>query len=218
MRYKQGTAVYNASGDDVGTIDRVVIDPRTNEVTYLVVRKGVLFTEDKVVPVSLVASAKDDGVVLNNNAGNLDELPAFEETYYVPVEEAEPAKRAEATTGSPSLYMYPPLGGPLTYTPAGYNPGFIAQTTTNIPESDVALKNGANVISQDGQHVGDVAEIITGAQSERATHIVISQGLLFKSHKLIPMDWVRDVEENEVHVAVTAQTLNSLPDYEPNPR
>jgi len=218
MRYKQGTAVYNASGDDVGTIDRVVIDPRTNEVTYLVVRKGVLFTEDKVVPVSLVASAKDDGVVLNNNAGNLDELPAFEETYYVPVEEAEPAKRAEATTESPSLYMYPPLGGPLTYTPAGYNPGFIAQTTTNIPENDVALKNGANIISEDGQHVGDVAEIITGAQSERATHIVISQGLLFKSHKLIPMDWVRDMDENEIHVAVTAQTLKSLPDYEPNPR
>jgi len=217
MKFKQGASVYTDTGDNVGTVDRVVIDPRTNEVTYLVIRKGVVFTEDKVVPVSLIASAKDDGLVLRNNAGKLDDLPAFEETYYVPVEEAEPAERAEARTETPSLYMYPPLGGPLNYTPAGYNPGLIAETTTNIPENDVAVKNGANIISQDGKHVGDVAEIMTEAKSDRATHLVISQGIFFKSHKLIPMDWVREVDENEVHVGVTAQTLKALPDYEPNP-
>jgi len=217
MKFKQGAPVYTDSGDDVGTVDRVVIDPRTNEVTYLVIRKGMVFTEDKVVPVSLIASAKDDGLVLRNNAGKLDELPAFEETYYVPVEEAEPAVRAEAKTEAPSLYMYPPLGGPLTYTPAGYNPGFIAETSANIPENDVAVKNGANIISQDGHHVGDVAEIVTDSKSNRATHLVISQGLFFKSHKLIPMDWVREVDENEVHVGVSAQTLKALPDYQPNP-
>ena len=217
MKFKQGAPVHTDTGDDVGTVDQVVIDPRTNEVTYLVVRKGVIFTEDKVVPVSLIASAQDDGIVLQNNAGKLDDLPAFEETYYVPVDEADPAERTESATGAPSLYLYPPLGGPLTYTPAGYNPGFIAQTTTNIPESDIALKNGANIISQDGHHVGDVEEIVTDPVSTRATHIIVSQGLLFKSRKLIPMGWVHEVVEDEVHVGVMAQTLKLLPDYQPSP-
>lgn len=213
MDYKQGSSVYADNGDDVGTVDRVVMDPRTNEVTYLVVRKGVLFTEDKVLPISLVASSNDDGVILKANAGNLDELPVYEETYYVPLDDADPAGRVDASTDVRPLYMYPPVGGPLTYVPAGYNPGFVAQTTTNIPEGDVAIRNGANIISQDDQHVGDVSEVKTSG--DKATHLVISQGLLFKSHKLIPVDWISEVDDNEVHLAVTANMLKTLPDYQP---
>ena len=217
MKFKEDAAVHTDTGVAVGHVDRVVIDPRTNEVTYLIVRKGVLFTEDKVVPVGLIASAKEDGIILTNNAGKLDDLPDFEESYFVSVNNAEPVERAESVRSAPSLYQYPPVSGLFSNMPVDYNSGFIAQTTTNIPENDVAVKNGARIISQDGQHVGNVAEIMTDAKSDRVTHVVISQGLLFKSHKLIPIDWVREVDEDAVYVAVTAQTLKALPDYQTNP-
>ena len=50
IRYETRTNIYNQNGDKVGSIDRLVIDPRTNEVTHIVVRKGFLFTKDKVIP------------------------------------------------------------------------------------------------------------------------------------------------------------------------
>ena len=33
MQFKQGTHVYTSDGQDVGTVDRVVLDPQTNEVS-----------------------------------------------------------------------------------------------------------------------------------------------------------------------------------------
>ncbi|MFN8447928.1 MAG: PRC-barrel domain-containing protein [Anaerolineae bacterium] len=41
MQFKQGTHVYTSDNQDVGTIDRVVLDPQNDEVVGLVVRKGL---------------------------------------------------------------------------------------------------------------------------------------------------------------------------------
>ena len=83
MQFKDGTAVFTSTGEEVGHIDRVVIDPGTKEVTGIVVRKGFLFTEDKVVPISLIAAATDERVTLREDAGDLQALPDFEETHYI---------------------------------------------------------------------------------------------------------------------------------------
>src|SRR6266545_4349468 len=108
MQFKQGTGVYTSDGRDVGRIDRVVLDPKTKEVTHIVVRKGFLFTEDKIVPLSLIASALEDQVRLRPDAGDLGALPPFEETHYIPVDEAE-ARGANYPVGLASpLYWYPP--------------------------------------------------------------------------------------------------------------
>jgi hypothetical protein len=43
---------------------------------------------------------------------------------------------------------------------------------------------------------------------------VIGWGLLFKEHKLVPTRWATMVYENEVHLAVSSDFLEGLPDYE----
>jgi sporulation protein YlmC with PRC-barrel domain len=40
----KGTDIYTADGEKVGSIDRVVLDLETREVTHVVVQKGFLFT------------------------------------------------------------------------------------------------------------------------------------------------------------------------------
>jgi uncharacterized protein YrrD len=69
-------------------------------------------------------------------------------------------------------------------------------------------------MSADGEHVGDVEQLFVEPESSRATHFLISQGLLFKDHKLVPVQWVRSVEENKVHLAVPSRFLERLPVYE----
>jgi len=39
MQFKENAEVVTSSGDKVGRIDRVVIDPKSNELTHLVVKK-----------------------------------------------------------------------------------------------------------------------------------------------------------------------------------
>jgi uncharacterized protein YrrD len=87
-------------------------------------------------------------------------------------------------------------------------------TTRNIPADTVPLKEGANVISSDEKHVGDVERVFVDAESHKATHFLISEGALFKEQKLIPAHWIRAVEENKVRLSVPSGLLKRLPAYE----
>ena len=55
-----------------------MLDPETKEGTHIVVRKGFLFTEDKVIPMALISAATEEGVTLRENVGDLQTLPLFE--------------------------------------------------------------------------------------------------------------------------------------------
>jgi len=213
MKLKENSHIVTADGQTVGQVDRVVMDPRTKEVTHVVVRKGLLFTEDKVVPMNLISSVVDDQVLLREDAGDLESLPDYEETSYTPLDEYEQAQ-APAGTYVPPVYWYPGVGwgaSPVDYLGLQY----VARSKENIPEGTIALEEGAKVISADGQHVGNVEEVITDPQANRATHFVISQGMLLKTRKLLPTAWISDLTRDEVHLAVGSHLLETLPEYHP---
>src|SRR5664279_1951569 len=106
MQFKDGTGVYSFEGQHVGHVGRVVLNPKTKEVTDIVVRKGFLFTEDKIVPLSLIATATEDRVTMREDAGKLDKLLPFEETHYIPVDEAESHSAAYPIGMASAFYWY----------------------------------------------------------------------------------------------------------------
>ena len=220
MQFKEGAKVFTADGERVGTIDRVVLEPDTMEVTHLVVRKGFLFTEDKVVPMSLVGPAMEDQVTLREDAGDLERLPDFQESHYVPVVPTRPRpgpKPAQRSAhAARPLYLYPPLG--TWWTAAEYGdydrPRYVAKTEKGIPEDTVALEQGAKVMGRDGEHIGDVERIFTDPLEDRATHLLVSEGLILKDKKLIPTGWMSTVREDEVHLSVSSDLVERLPEYQ----
>lgn len=233
MQFKQGVGVRMSDGKSVGQLDRVVVDPRTKEVNYIVVRKGAFFTTDKVVPLTLVERAEEDGVVLREDAGNLEHLPDFEERYYISAEDAGVAPGAQATSAgagvaaAPSLYPYPPvtggemagLGNVSTQATMGamtVPQPVVERTERAIPDDNVAIRSGVRVISADGQHVGSIEQVLTGEYADEVTHFIIAQGLLFKDRKLVPVGWVSQIGEEEIHLAVDAGFLGKLPSHNPS--
>lgn len=87
--------------------------------------------------------------------------------------------------------------------------------TAGIPQGTVALKEGARVITSNGQRVGNVERIYTAPGGDRATNLLISKGLLMKARKVIPTDLISSVLEEEVRLAVDSDFLNSLPENIP---
>jgi uncharacterized protein YrrD len=222
MQFQDGAFVYTTDGKHVGSIKRVVIDPRSKEVTHLVVEKGLFFTEDKVVPISLIGPATADRVTLREDAGDLEKLPDFEESYFVSTEVSagQPEEVPEQTAvGIGSIYWYPPADSSLT--PGIYgtspHPGYVKETSQNIPDGSVALKEGSRVISSDGEHVGDVERVFTDASLDKVTHILVSQGLILKEKKLVPVTWISSIGEEEVDLLVTSHFVENLPEYEVQP-
>lgn len=226
---KEGTSVFTADGDELGEINRFILDPSTNEVTHIVVQKGWLFPEDKVVPFDRIRFEAEEGLVLDEEIEDFDQLPPFEETHYV---EAQPGRtdtgrtdtdrtdtaraeeRAAYPTG-PAYYWYPPYGylGYPAYGPGPY--GWpVGLTHQNIPEGTVPLQEGADVISSDGEHVGDVERLLIDDDNNRVTHFLISQGVFFKDRKMVPANWIRTVKDDKVQLNVTSVLLEGLPSYE----
>ena len=214
MRFKKGAEVFSGEGEKIGTLDLIVIDPRTREVSNLVVEKGFLFKTDKVIPITLVDLDIEDRIILKKtNQDILEDFPDFETSYYVPLDQPDNPFEIDIEAS----YLYPPLHPGLTT--GGYigypRPQYVLKTDQDIPEGTVALEEGAKLISRDGKHVGNVEEIFTDSQDQRVTHLVVSEGFLLKEHKLIPAAWIENVTEDEIHLSVNAGVFERLPKYEP---
>ena len=214
MQFKDNVPVVSTDGKDLGHVRRVVLDPHTDEVKDLVVRKGTLLTEDRVVPMDLVRSSDSDQVRLTIMAEAFEKLLPFEETYYV-------AADGEVTVTPPpamAYYLYPPVGG---FGPGLYEgtlplemAGYQLRRERHIPANTVALKAGATVKGRDDKDIGKVEQLLTAPGSDQATHIVVSEGMLHKTHRVVPLEWVQTIAEAEVKLAVPSRVVERLPEYE----
>ncbi|MGD2100196.1 MAG: PRC-barrel domain-containing protein [Desulfobacterales bacterium] len=218
MQFKENAIVLTSAGQKVGRIERVVIDPKSNELTHLVVKEGFLFTKDKVVSFDDVESATEDRVVLKEGRQDSDDFPDFEETHYVPVEDERMAAK-HGSAGQNPLAWYYPLPGSAWWRARNFGyPGFpkshyVRRTEMNIPDGTVALEEGAKVLSADGEHVGDIERVFADEEEQRVTHLLIAEGLVSKSRRLIPSMWVDSVSEDVVRLSVGERFLESLPPY-----
>ena len=195
--FQKNASVLAANGKQVGSLERVVLDPETKVVTDIVVRTGTLFNkEDRVVPVASVVETTESQILLRPEVGELDTFPPFEERHLVDANadvEKKPVEVPPVIYGSPGF-------GPMMVPAPGEE--LVTQIEQNIPKGTVAMKEGAKVISADGKHVGNVERVLTDPSVDQVTHLIISQGLFMKASKLIPIKWVLRLGEDAVHLRV----------------
>jgi uncharacterized protein YrrD len=226
LRLKKGARVFTSDGKELGRVERVVIDPRGDEVTHLVIEKGLFLVKDKLLPVQLVKTATEDRIVLLEGSEELRALPDFEDVQYVLANPPNPGQRNRSPESYPSpMYWYPPIGT-IWSGGGGYvadwrayaypSPPYVAHEAKNIPEGAVALEEGARVIGKEGERIGEVDEILTDPESEKVTHLVISRGLLNKRRKLVPVTWLGQVHQDEIHLVVSSQVVENLDEYRPD--
>ena len=214
MRLIKGADVYSASGDRLGTLNRVIIDPHTREVTHLVVERGLLFNTNKIIPIGQVNPQNEEMIILTSSEQDLKEFQDFEEEHFVSLDDAD-----HPEAGLESSYWYPPpnyaawrTGTQMVFPPV---PTYAIRTTQNIPDGTVALEEGARVESADDKQVGTIEQLIVEPENNHVTHFVISAGLLFKERKLIPVNWISTIGEKQVRLSVNAKTLEKVPAYHP---
>ena len=219
MDFKKNAEVFTHDGKKVGEIDRVVIDPRTNDVTHLVIRRGFLLTEDKVIPVGWFEHSAEKGLILSEDKAAVESLPPFEEVHYAPWQEGGVRETYPISMAEP-YFWYPPANTYWWNYPAYRHdfdfsePPLAVEVDRAVPEGSIALKEGARVVSADHKHVGDVAQVMVDPANKHVTHFVISSGLFFKNHKLVPTAWIDHLDDEEVVLAVNADFLDRLEPYQ----
>jgi uncharacterized protein YrrD len=78
MQLVKNAEMLTADGDTIGRIERVMLNPDTQKVTHYVVRKGLLFSAEKVVPVNKIQSSPGGPLHLREGQEAFEKFPNFE--------------------------------------------------------------------------------------------------------------------------------------------
>lgn len=191
-----------AEDGEVGTVNKVVVDPEGREPAYLVIKQGTIMTRDVVVPVSLVRSVSQEKVILAMTQEALDDFPEYEVT----------VRKGRHPTPIPVGRPYP-VG---TYTPDSTTP-FTVITQRSVPEDNIAVEKGMDVVDAAGEKVGQIQGLVAKPESRQVTHLVLRQpGPPRSRDRLLPVDLVEDVRSNAVHLRISSDHVAGLQPYVPS--
>ncbi|MFW6367130.1 MAG: PRC-barrel domain-containing protein [bacterium] len=207
MDIRFGNTVFSRDNHKVGELREVVVDPVSRELTHLVVRQGLLFSDDRIVAMKDVAHADDRSIILARDAEELEEQTSpFLETSFATVPGTEsdlPQRIWTQPPGSPSII------------PPGIRPDDLSPDPS-IPMDDVSLLQNSPVQCANGTQVGTVQQVFVD-KADRITHIVMRCVGVYDEFKLIPLDWIRGFEDNVVVLGVEEGVVHQLADYEEPP-
>lgn len=193
--------VLAANAQEVGFLERVVLNPESNVITHIVVRNGPLLNkEDKVLPIELVTDTTEDLVLLQADAATVESMPLFEERQIVGEEQSV------GMLASSDHPVAMPVDRPLIDVEDTY----ITEAVQNIPEGTVAMKAGAKIITADGENLGHVERILADSSVNQITHLLISRGIFSKDVKVIPIRWVLKIGEDHVYLNVNKDSVEGL--------
>jgi sporulation protein YlmC with PRC-barrel domain len=208
LQFQKNAKIVDIQGKAIGHLSRVVLKPDDKKVTDIVIQTGsMLNKQEKVVPVELVDRTSKDQIVLRGVAKNLGDLSSFEEEHLVETDKRgiEPPISNEFTTAT--IYGYA-LAAPIP--PEEAEDKYVTEKEQNIPEGAIAMKEGAKIISAEGEQVGNLERVLAEAPTEKVTHLLISSGIVTKEKKLIPITWVKVFDEDEVQLRVTKKSVEEL--------
>lgn len=188
-----------------GKLAKLVVDPQTQQVTDLIVKKGLLLTQDWVLPITTVERVTEQEICLNIRNHELGDYPEYHQ-----VEIKEPAPDAQAYPSATTL-----------------GPGLGAVNERAVPmirkRIHQGITGGKAVIGHDTgvenlhRTLGHVDHVVVDTETGQMTQLVLSSGGLFPEYVVIPAEQIKDVDEQDVLVTVGSEELAALPRYTSRP-
>ena len=187
---------------ECGTLAGLVVDSEARVVTALIIQRGHLLAQRRVVPISTVQSAQEDDVYLSLGSYELDQYPEYRlvefEEPIVELNQKQPAEIVapfglhgvtEPTVPTRKLKVREGIG-------AGYK----------VIEPGMVLKN------LDGK-VGKAARVAVDGEHHSITYLVARRGLVFPEYLVIPVTMIDEVSEDSITLFGIDEALSNLPQY-----
>jgi sporulation protein YlmC with PRC-barrel domain len=163
----------------------IVIGPKAQRVTHLVVRRGLLDVDERLVPIDQVLETTPKSIQLRCTLAELDGMDRFIEREYVMV--------------SPNYFIWLPE---IETVPVVHR---------RVPQGGLTIERGSRVEATDGR-VGQVDELLVDPLGERITHLVLREGHLWGQKDVtIPISEVDHIEANTVYLKLDKHSIEALP-------
>ena len=209
-----GAAVLSADGKELGKLHAVVLDPRDNEVTHVVVNTGPHFPEPGFgsprlisVDIGQVKDAGERKLVLKAGAAQFQKMPQYLDQEFFPA----PAAEQKA--------------GPGGTAQAFWNAGLAIASSLSTLFTGIAVPaehfrrarferhilNDAPVWREEPHtHIGDVERVLVDEATDEIEALVIRRGVLFGEDVVLPIAYVAEIQDGLIHVRISDDQLDKL--------
>ncbi len=211
MRIDLGMDVVTSDGHKLGTVQKLVLDARSKQITRMIVSGGFLGGDQRIVDVSMIAGQSHDTLQLDLPRHEAEQLPTYVTEQFVeaPRDEYDTLPYIQPGASGAGLYLYgaPYIGrgyegrGDSFYDAAPADAP-VVENRSNLEETDTLISTGTDVVGADGDTIGSVDEVYVGDDGQ-ITGFMVKKGMIFTHDIRIPMDWVREVDGDKIHLTVT---------------
>ena len=175
----------------IGRLENIILNPKTERVTYLVVRGNDLQNTERLVPERLVKEASHDTVFLSINKKKFEGMKNFIQEEYIP--------------SNITLYMAEQAGWDMG-TPASV---FVEHEA--VPAGGLIVHKGAKVLATDG-HAGRVDDFLVEKKTGRITHLILLEGHLWgKKDISVPVNQIDRYEDGNIYLKIDKNGVEALP-------
>jgi len=206
MQLQFDTDVLERSGEKVGSLEHIVLNPETLQIVYVSVQPSEMELDELLVPVGAIDSADDMEVQLAIDEDEFDSLKPFS-TYY----NIAPPPDTEETEepGLPLVPAEPAIGAATGIESIAFTP--ILREQTVIPGQDVTIDRDTVAYAPDGE-VGKVHRIDVSDETKRIVALVVKGGRLHEVDLDVPVEVVGEFTSDTVTLKVAQKDLRPVID------
>lgn len=203
-----GADVYCDEGR-CGKLTHVVLDPRTQRVTDLVVEKGFLQKKDRVIPVSAVSETTGDEIRLHLDSDAFEQFDEFDEE----------SVRMPASGYQGDRYAT----DEVFYLMGRYRAVFVTRPVVPVVEHTVHegvptkldVIGAGTVVRNVLDELGEVDHLLIDSETNRITHLVVKTKGLFSDYPVVPITEVSAIDEEGIFLDMDEEELGEYPRYTP---
>lgn len=209
MKIDFGAKVFGIAGKELGDVDGVVIDAATKRLRSIVIAAGLLHQTKHMVEVSAITSGDDRGLHLDSTraraAADSEIIDSEEVAFAQRVSEPEVFIPA-AGVGGPIVVDDPAVPGEYPHGDSFFDLAPIdpppVEVESNLLESEVVLGRSSEVLSSDGDKVGEITSFTTGDLGAIES-VTASEGLLGRKHASFALADIGEFGTDRVHLKLS---------------
>jgi uncharacterized protein YrrD len=214
--------VTSSDGAEVGKLHAVVVDPRTDDVTHIVVNAGPHFPTPGFgapklvsVPIGQMVGAEEEDVVLTCSSAEFEAMTSYVERDFLPPPEDESAEAAPDRGFRPirmvwdaAVALAASFGQQLVGIPVPRETFQVAQFERQIVYDSPVWR------VEPHEQIGEVERILVDHDTDEIESIVVRRGHLFNDDVVLPIDYVTEILDGMIRVELSDQQVAGLAKFE----
>jgi uncharacterized protein YrrD len=214
--------VISSDGAQVGTLHAVVVDPRDDEVTHIVVNAGPHFPSPGFgapklasVPIGQMAGAEEEDVLLTCSSADFEAMTSYVERDFLPPPEDE----SDAAAPDHGFQPIRTVWDAATALAASFGQQLVG---IPVPRETFQVTQFERQIVYDSpvwrvephEQIGDVERILVDHDTDEIEALVVRRGRLFSDDVVLPIEYVTEILDGMIRVELSDDQVANLQKFE----